>query len=67
MFPSFSYVYISLNKVSTGPIFPIKSYKSLYLKNDPIKTFKVLYLYPFSSVNLYFHRINEENSYKHAQ
>ncbi len=28
-----------LYKVSTGPIFPIKSYKSLYLKSSPIKPY----------------------------
>ncbi len=57
---------MSYVKVSTGPIFPMKSYKSLYLKNGPIKSYKVLYFCPFSIVNLYFHRSNEENSYKHA-
>ncbi len=41
-------------KVSTGPIFPIKSYKSLYFKNGPIKTNKVLNFCPFSIMNLYF-------------
>ncbi len=47
-----------------GSIFLIKSYKSLYMKNGPIKTYKVLYFCPFSIVNLY--SSNEENSYKHA-
>ncbi len=55
-----------LVKVSTSPIFPTKSYKSLYLKNSPIKTYKVIYFCPFSIMNLYFHGRKEENSYKHA-
>ncbi len=54
------------NKVSTSSIFPIKSYKILYLKNGPLKTYEVLYFCPFSIVNLDFHRSNEEISYKPA-
>ncbi len=54
-------------KVSAGPIFPIKSYKSLWLKNGPIKTYEVLYFCLFGIVNLYFHQSNEESSYKHAR
>ncbi len=42
------------------------SYKSLYVKNGPIKTYKVLYFCSFSILNLYFYRSNEENSSKHA-
>ncbi len=49
--------------MSTSPTFPVKFYESLYLKNGPIKTYKVR---PFSIVKLCFHRSNEENSYKHA-
>ncbi len=41
------------------------SYKSLYLKNGPIKTHKVLS--PLSIGNLYFLKSNKENSYKHAR
>ncbi len=53
-------------KVCTSPVFPVKSYKSLCLKNGPIKTYKVLYFGPFSVVNLYFHKSHEKNSYKDA-
>ncbi len=42
------------------------SYKSLYLKDGPIKTYKILYFCLFSIVNLYFQSSNEENSFKHA-
>ncbi len=55
--------FLIIVKVSTSPIFTIKSYKSLYLKNGPIKTYKIVYFPPFSIVNLYFCRSNEENSY----
>ncbi len=41
-----------LDKLSTSPIFLIKSHKSLYLKNGPIKTYEVLYFYPFNIMNL---------------
>ncbi len=38
-------------KALTRPIFPIKYYKSLYLKNGAIKTYEALYFCPFSIVN----------------
>ncbi len=59
--------FMAIYKVSTNPIFPIKSYKSLYLKNGPIKIYKVLYFCPFSIANLYFFiEITKKTGYKHA-